>query len=132
MIEGKKQIKQKDNGQNPHAELNLQMGNRSLNVGRNRRAQHLQDEQRPVDKINSDGSRNHQQGGAGILHWSYDQIFDAIHFYRLDAVVFLNLVRIPWWSLAEYLADPADDIDRATAEYLQSIPRREGGFSRAG
>lgn len=69
---------------------------------------------------------------AGILHWSYDQIFDAIHFYRLDAVVFLNLVRIPWWSLAEYLADPADDIDRATAEYLQSIPHREGGFSRAG
>lgn len=62
---------------------------------------------------------------AGLLHWSYDQIFDAVHFYRLDAVRLLGLVRVPWWSLAEYLLDPAEEVDAALAAYLDALPRRE-------
>lgn len=62
---------------------------------------------------------------AGLLHWSYDQVFDAVHFYRLDAVKLLGLVRVPWWSLAEYLLDPAEEVDAALAGYLDALPRRE-------
>lgn len=62
---------------------------------------------------------------AGILHWSYDQIFDAVHFFKIDSFHILGLVRIPWWSLAEYLIDPADDIDSVFSRYIASLPRRE-------
>ena len=48
---------------------------------------------------------------AGMLHLSYDQMYDAIHFFKIDAVPVLSMVRIPWWSLAEYLLDPAEDIE---------------------
>ena len=47
---------------------------------------------------------------AGILHWSFH---------------ILGLVRIPWWSLAEYLIDPADDIDSVFSRYIASLPRRD-------
>lgn len=62
---------------------------------------------------------------AGILHWSYDQIFDAVHSFKIDCFHILGLVRIPWWSLAEYLIDPADDIDSVFNRYISSLPRRE-------
>lgn len=62
---------------------------------------------------------------AGILHWSYDQIFDAVHLFKIDSVGFLNLIRIPWWSLAEYLIDPAEDVDKAASDWIQSIPLRK-------
>lgn len=62
---------------------------------------------------------------AGILHWSYDQIFDAVHFLKIDSFHILGLVRIPWWSLAEYLIDPADDIDSVFSRYIASLPRRD-------
>lgn len=62
---------------------------------------------------------------AGLLHWSYDQVFDAVHFFRIDAARFLGIIRVPWWSLAEYLLDPADDVDAAVGEYLDTLPHRE-------
>ena len=62
---------------------------------------------------------------AGILHWSYDQMFDAIHFFKLDAYQVLSIVRIPWWSLAEYLIDPAEDVDDLFQKYLDKIPRKK-------
>lgn len=62
---------------------------------------------------------------AGILHWSYDQIFDAIHFFKLDAYQILSLVRVPWWSFAEYLIDPAEDVDDLFQKYLDKIPRKK-------
>ncbi len=63
---------------------------------------------------------------AGILHWSDDQMFEAIKYYRIDAVEALGMVRIPWWSLAEYLIDPADDVDKCMTKYLESIPHKQG------
>lgn len=62
---------------------------------------------------------------AGILHWSDDQMFEAIKYYRIDAVEALGMVRIPWWSLAEYLIDPADDVDKCMTKYLESIPHKQ-------
>lgn len=62
---------------------------------------------------------------AGILHWSYDQMFDAIHFFKLDAYQVLSIVRIPWWSLAEYLIDPAEDVEYLFQKYLNKIPRKK-------
>ena len=61
---------------------------------------------------------------ASILHWSYDQIVDAVNFYKIDAFRVLSIVRIPWWSLAQYLLDPADDIDKAYNAYINALPRK--------
>ena len=62
---------------------------------------------------------------AGILHWSKDMVYDALHLYRIDAFRVLSLVRIAWWSLAEYLLDPADDIDSLFYAMIDSLPRKE-------
>ncbi len=63
---------------------------------------------------------------AGILHWSKDMIYDALYLYRIDGFRVLSLVRIPWWSLAEYLLDPADDIDALFYAMIDSLPHKEG------
>lgn len=62
---------------------------------------------------------------AGILHWSKDMIYDALYLYRIDGFRVLSLVRIAWWSLAEYLLDPADDIDTLFYAMIDSIPHKE-------
>jgi hypothetical protein len=61
---------------------------------------------------------------AGLLHLSTDEIQSAVHFYRIDCTALLSTFRIPWWSLAEYLLDPADDLEIAFYEYINSLPRR--------
>lgn len=61
---------------------------------------------------------------AGILHWSSDQIFDAVKFYKIDAIQVLGMIRIPWWALAEYLIDPADDVEKMLAQYVNSLPHK--------
>ena len=61
---------------------------------------------------------------AGICRMSYDEIQTAIHLYRLDATHILTTIRVPWWSLAEYLIDPADDIDRYFKQWLDSLPHK--------
>ena len=66
---------------------------------------------------------------AGILHWSKDMIYDALYLYRIDGFRVLSLVRIAWWSLAEYLLDPADDIDALFYGMIDSLPHKEGGKS---
>lgn len=63
---------------------------------------------------------------AGILHWSKDMIYDALYLYRIDGFRVLSLVRIAWWSLAEYLLDPADDIDALFYGMIDSLPHKEG------
>lgn len=62
---------------------------------------------------------------AGILHWSKDMIYDALHLYRIDGFRVLSLVRIAWWSLAEYLLDSAEDIDSLFYAMIESLPHRE-------
>lgn len=60
----------------------------------------------------------------GILHWSKDQMFDALHFFKLDSFEVLSCVRIPWWSLAEFLLFPGDEIDAVFNKWINSIPQK--------
>ena len=58
-----------------------------------------------------------------ILRITYDEIQTLLDFYKLDCVIIRDtIVRIPWWSLAEYLIDPADDVETAMYAYLKSLP----------
>ena len=56
----------------------------------------------------------------GILGISRDSMDYLIHSYRLDAVVIGSIYRISWYSLAEYIIDPADDVDEVFNEYIRS------------
>jgi len=57
---------------------------------------------------------------AGLLSLSRDEIDYLIHSYRLDALSLGAVYRVPWYSLAEYLLDPCDDIDEAFNEFIRS------------
>lgn len=59
----------------------------------------------------------------GMLHVTYDEMQTLLNFYKLDCTVIRDtIIRIPWWSIAEYLIDPADDVETAMYEYLNSLP----------
>ncbi|WP_059369578.1 hypothetical protein [Treponema endosymbiont of Eucomonympha sp.] len=60
---------------------------------------------------------------AGILRLSYDEILAKLKLLKIDCILILSIMRVPWWSLAGYLIDPGDDIDAAVYEYLDSLPR---------
>lgn len=63
---------------------------------------------------------------AGLLHLTYDEIQTLLNYYKLDCIVIRDtIIRIPWWSLAEYLIDPAEDVEAAMNEYLKALPHRE-------
>jgi len=60
---------------------------------------------------------------AGLLHLTYDEIQTLLNYYKLDCIVIRDtIIRIPWWSLAEYLIDPAEDVEAAMNEYLKTLP----------
>jgi len=59
----------------------------------------------------------------GILGISRDSIDYLIHTYRVDAVAIGTIYRITWYSLAEYILEPGDDLDEAFYEYIQSQSR---------
>lgn len=61
---------------------------------------------------------------AGILHMSYDEMQTAMHLYRIDVTHILTAMRVPWWSLAEYLIDPADDIETQFYVWVERLPRK--------
>jgi len=56
----------------------------------------------------------------GILGISRDSMDHLIHSYRLDAIVIGIVFRITWYSLAEYIIEPADDIDEVFDEFIRS------------
>ena len=61
----------------------------------------------------------------GFLHATYDEMQTLLNYYKLDCVVIRDtIIRIPWWSLAEYLIDPADDVETAMYAYLKSLPHK--------
>jgi len=66
----------------------------------------------------------------GILHYSYDELMTILNTYRLDAVLFRSVYRIPWWCLAEYIIDIDDDLEKALNEYLQKNTRRNPSKQR--
>jgi len=57
---------------------------------------------------------------AGILSVSRDVMDYLIHTYRLDALAIGTIYRIPWYSLAEYILEPGEDIDKALYDYIRS------------
>lgn len=67
----------------------------------------------------------------GLLRITYDEIQTLLNYYKLDCVIIRGtIIRIPWWSLAEYLIDPADDLETAMYEYLKSLPHGRLGKRR--
>jgi excisionase family DNA binding protein len=56
----------------------------------------------------------------GILGISRDSMDFLIHTYRIDAIAIGTIYRIAWYSLAEYIVDPADDLDEVFDEYIRS------------
>lgn len=61
---------------------------------------------------------------AAMLHLSYDEMQTLIYSYKIDAVAVRASIKIPWWSISEYIIDPADDLEEALHKYVQSLPHR--------
>lgn len=61
---------------------------------------------------------------AAMLHLSYDEMQTLIYSYKIDAVAVRASIKIPWWSISEYIIDPADDLEEALRNYVQSLPHR--------
>lgn len=61
---------------------------------------------------------------ADMLRLTIDEIQGLIYSYRLDCTSIRTTLRIPWWSICEYLIDPAEDVDKAVAEYLKTLPQK--------
>lgn len=62
---------------------------------------------------------------AARLRISIDVMQGLIYSYKLDCTRIRSVLRIPWWSFVEYLADPADDVEEAVKEYIQSLPKKQ-------
>jgi len=56
----------------------------------------------------------------GILGISRDSMDYLIHTYRVDAVAIGAIYRIAWYSLAEYIIEPGEDVDEVFYEYIRS------------
>lgn len=61
---------------------------------------------------------------ANMLRLTIDEMQGLIYSYRLDCTSIRTTLRIPWWSICEYLIDPAEDVDKAVAEYLKTLPQK--------
>lgn len=61
---------------------------------------------------------------AQMLRLTIDEMQGLIYSYRLDCTSIRATLRIPWWSICEYLIDPAEDVDKAVAEYLKTLPQK--------
>ena len=59
----------------------------------------------------------------GILGISRDSMDYLIHTYRMDAIAIGTIYRITWYSLAEYIIEPGEDVDEAYYEYIRAQSR---------
>lgn len=62
---------------------------------------------------------------ANMLRVTIDQMQGLIYSYKLDCTSIRTVLRVPWWSICEYLIDPAEDLDKAVAEYMRSLPQKQ-------
>ena len=62
---------------------------------------------------------------ANMLRLTIDQMQGLIYSYKLDCTSIRTALRFPWWSICEYLIDPAEDVDKAVAEYIRSLPQKQ-------
>jgi len=68
---------------------------------------------------------------AGLMHISYDEILELIKAYKLDGCFFLAVLRVPWWSLCEYILDDDDTLDRLYWKYLSMAEKiKKAPFKR--
>lgn len=61
---------------------------------------------------------------ASMLRLTIDEMQGLIYSYKLDCTCIRTTLRVPWWSICEYLIDPAEDVDKAVAEYIKSLPQK--------
>ncbi|MDO5331808.1 MAG: hypothetical protein Q4E99_03935 [Bacillota bacterium] len=61
---------------------------------------------------------------ANMLRLTIDEMQGLIYSYRLDCTSIRTTLRIPWWSICEYLIDPAEDVDKAVQDYLKTLPQK--------
>ena len=59
-----------------------------------------------------------------MLRKTRDEMQTLIHMYRLDCISIRSAIRIPWWSVAEFLIDDADDLDKQFYKWVDSLPRK--------
>lgn len=62
---------------------------------------------------------------ANMLRLTIDQMQGLIYSYKLDCTSIRTALRVPWWSICEYLIDPAENVDKAVAEYIRSLPQKQ-------
>lgn len=62
---------------------------------------------------------------ANMLRLTIDEMQGLIYSYKLDCTSIRTTLRVPWWSICEYLIDPADDVDKAVTDYLKSLPQKK-------
>lgn len=61
---------------------------------------------------------------ANMLRLTIDKIQGLIYSNKLDCTSIRTALRVPW-SICEYLIDPAEDVDKAVAEYIRSLPQKQ-------
>lgn len=61
---------------------------------------------------------------ASMLRLTIDEIQGLIYSYRLDCTRIRTSLRVPWWSICEYLIDPAEDLDKAVEDYWKTLPHK--------
>ncbi len=61
---------------------------------------------------------------AAILHLTADEMQGLIYSYKLDCTRIRTTLRVPWWSICEYIIDPAEDIEQELEDYLKSLPQK--------
>lgn len=61
---------------------------------------------------------------ANLLHITIDEMQGLIYSFKLDCTRIRTALRVPWWSICEYLLDPAEDVDKAVMDYLKTLPKK--------
>ena len=60
-----------------------------------------------------------------FLHCSIDELQTLLHFYRLDAILFRNAYRVPWYGLAGFLlTEEQDTLWEDVYAYIRTMPRK--------
>ena len=60
-----------------------------------------------------------------FLHCSIDELQTLLHFYEVDAILFRDAYRVPWYSLAGFLlTEEQDTVREDVYAYIRTMPRK--------
>jgi hypothetical protein len=60
-----------------------------------------------------------------FLHCSVDELQTLLHFYKIDAILFRDAYRVPWYSLAGFLlTEEQDTLREDVYAYIRTMPRK--------